>query len=324
MMTDDRTAVNSGGIRRLWTRLTVNNVEETKMNPEFIELVERYDTYKQCCDALIDRLETCLQQNQEIIAKGKVEAEVGENPYEKLASSLSLFYTYLPTDRQPSIQAAILASRKLASLERDYQCDKKIEMTESQIEETGRFYASRSASRLAQTNRTPVPTTLKPPEQANIEVDAGFKPHPDYAIRFVEFFYFSVLTELFAETKLVSKPRQYLDCRTRDHMDRIKHEVKMSKTTEKIEKYAILYEQAVGDFDAQANRVLVVLNQLPAIKLTHEVIFTVRFYLHLNCNNRKGKRMLIGFKLKDLEEYWTCLQQFNAESAKVIANARIQ
>lgn len=55
-------------------------------------------------------------------------------------------------------------------------------------------------------------------------------------------------------------------------MDHIKHEVKMSKTTEKIEKYATLYEQAVGDFDAQANRVLIKLNQLPSIKLAHEVL----------------------------------------------------
>lgn len=42
------------------------------MNAEFIELVERYDTYKQCADALIDRLETCLQQDRAVIIKGKV------------------------------------------------------------------------------------------------------------------------------------------------------------------------------------------------------------------------------------------------------------
>uniref|UniRef100_A0A914ZXN9 BAR domain-containing protein n=1 Tax=Parascaris univalens TaxID=6257 RepID=A0A914ZXN9_PARUN len=191
----EQASVSSDGIRRLWTKLAVNNIEETRMNPEFIELVERYDTYKQCADALIDRLETCLQQNQAVIIKGKVDAEPGENPYEKLASSLALFYTYLPTDRHASIIAAISAS--------------KINGRKA-IRHLRRFFA--------------------------------------------------------IEYKQCMDERTKLD-KSRNHMDHIKHEVKMSKTTEKIEKYATLYEQAVSDFDAQANRVLIKLNQLPKIKL---------------------------------------------------------
>lgn len=60
---------------------------------------------------------------------------------------------------------------------------------------------------------------------------------------------------------------------TREYMDRIKYEVKMSKTTEKIEKYAVLYEEAVEEFDAQARRTIILLNLLPSIKGVHAVSF---------------------------------------------------
>lgn len=51
----------------------------------------------------------------------------------------------------------------------------------------------------------------------------------------------------------------------------MKYEVKVANTTEKIEKYAILYEQAVEEFDGQAQRTIVLLNGLPKIKTIHLV-----------------------------------------------------
>lgn len=54
-------------------------------------------------------------------------------------------------------------------------------------------------------------------------------------------------------------------------MDEVKQEVILANTTEKIEKYAILYEQAVEEFDGQASRTIVLLNQLPKIKAIHLV-----------------------------------------------------
>ncbi|VDK88584.1 unnamed protein product [Onchocerca ochengi] len=59
--------------------------------------------------------------------------------------------------------------------------------------------------------------------------------------------------------------------KARTHMDRMKYEVKISNTTEKVEKYATLYEQAVEEFDGQAHRTIILLNQLPKIKTVHLV-----------------------------------------------------
>ncbi|EFO24216.2 hypothetical protein LOAG_04266 [Loa loa] len=59
--------------------------------------------------------------------------------------------------------------------------------------------------------------------------------------------------------------------KARTDMDLMKQEVKEANTTEKIEKYAILYEQAVEEFDGQARRTIVLLNQLPKIKTIHLV-----------------------------------------------------
>lgn len=57
----------------------------------------------------------------------------------------------------------------------------------------------------------------------------------------------------------------------RDQMDGIKHKVKCAKSTEQIEKLAILYQQAVSEFDQQATKVLQLLNQLSSIKQVHQV-----------------------------------------------------
>lgn len=54
-------------------------------------------------------------------------------------------------------------------------------------------------------------------------------------------------------------------------MDQVKHEVKMAKTTEQIEKKALAYEEAVTSFDQQAGKVIALLDQLPAIKQNHLV-----------------------------------------------------
>ncbi|RCN45284.1 hypothetical protein ANCCAN_08680 [Ancylostoma caninum] len=52
-------------------------------------------------------------------------------------------------------------------------------------------------------------------------------------------------------------------------MDLAKHEVKQAKTTEQIERRAVLYQQQVEVFDEQCNKVIKLLEELPGIKTTH-------------------------------------------------------
>uniref|UniRef100_A0A0R3RWI5 BAR domain-containing protein n=1 Tax=Elaeophora elaphi TaxID=1147741 RepID=A0A0R3RWI5_9BILA len=72
------------------------------------------------------------------------------------------------------------------------------------------------------------------------------------------------------EYKALMDERTKLE-KVRTDMDRMKHEVKIANTTEKIEKYAVLYEQAVEEFDAQAQRTIILLNELSKIKMIHLV-----------------------------------------------------
>ncbi|VDN07672.1 unnamed protein product [Thelazia callipaeda] len=181
------------------------------MSPEYIELTRKYDTYKENNDALIARLEACIQQNEDVIADGKIVDAPNENPYEKLSNSFFLLYNFLPPDKHPSIQALITTTQNLAKVQRENQLN-------------------------------------------------GRK-----AIRHLRRFFTVEYKELMDE-------RMKLD-KVREHMDNMKHEVKTSKTTEKIEKYAILYEQAVEEFDVQARRTIILLNQLPTIKAVHLVKF---------------------------------------------------
>lgn len=61
-------------------------------------------------------------------------------------------------------------------------------------------------------------------------------------------------------------------------MDEIKHKVKNAKSTVQIEKLAILYQQAVAEFDQQATKVLQLLDQLPSIKEMHQVRITTNAF----------------------------------------------
>lgn len=54
-----------GGIRRLWK---MKNVEQTKMNPDFVKSVKHIDDYKEAVDVLVDRLELAVQQNPTVLA----------------------------------------------------------------------------------------------------------------------------------------------------------------------------------------------------------------------------------------------------------------
>ncbi|CAG9531783.1 unnamed protein product [Cercopithifilaria johnstoni] len=83
------------------------------------------------------------------------------------------------------------------------------------------------------------------------------------AIRHLRRFFIAEYKELMDERAKLEK--------VRTDMDRMKHEVKIANTTEKIEKYAILYEQAVEEFDGQAQRTIILLNELPKIKTIHLV-----------------------------------------------------
>lgn len=80
-------------------------------------------------------------------------------------------------------------------------------------------------------------------------------------------------------------------------MDMMKHEVKQAKTTEQIEKKAVLYEEAVAAFDAQASKVLEALGQVPAIQQAH---------------------------IKDIIEYFDGLGHFHAKMGAAIAKREIQ
>ncbi|MFH4973873.1 hypothetical protein AB6A40_000582 [Gnathostoma spinigerum] len=219
------------GIKRLWFKLgeKVGNVEQTKMSPDYIEREERYDGYKTCVDMLVERMEYCLQQNQNVLANRKVDAPPGQNPYEQLAKSLLSIVSFLPKDKQKSIQQMIATSTNLAVLQRDEQV-------------TGR-----------------------------------------HSIRHLRRFYLVEYKELMEE-------RKHLE-RLRIEMDQTRHNVKMSNTTEKIEKFALLYEQAVNDFDAQARRVIELFDRLPNIKKVH---------------------------LNDIKELFVILRNFNQKSAEAI------
>uniref|UniRef100_A0AC34FA59 BAR domain-containing protein n=1 Tax=Panagrolaimus sp. ES5 TaxID=591445 RepID=A0AC34FA59_9BILA len=70
------------------------------------------------------------------------------------------------------------------------------------------------------------------------------------------------------EYKVATDERNKLN-KAREHMDLMKHEVKQAKTTEQIEKKAVLYEEAVGAFDSQATKVIECLSQLPTIQQAH-------------------------------------------------------
>lgn len=63
-----------GGILRFWLKFgeRSSNLEKTQMSPEFIELTKKYDTYKENNDVLVEKLESCIQQNKEVTAAGRV------------------------------------------------------------------------------------------------------------------------------------------------------------------------------------------------------------------------------------------------------------
>uniref|UniRef100_A0A915PRM0 BAR domain-containing protein n=1 Tax=Setaria digitata TaxID=48799 RepID=A0A915PRM0_9BILA len=220
-----------GGIRRFWSKFAdrSSNLERTQMSPEFLDLSKKYDTYKQSNDAIVEKLEGCIQQNKNTIANGKIIDMPGENPYEKLSNSFVLLFSCLPPEKHPTIHALISVTENLAKTQRNNQL------------------------------------------------------HGRKAIRHLRRFFNIEYKELTDERTKLEKARE--------HMDRTKHEVKIANTTEKIEKCAILYEQAVEEFDAQARRTIILLNQLPKIKMAH---------------------------LKDIMEFWSILHHYHEESVQCI------
>uniref|UniRef100_A0A8R1Y159 BAR domain-containing protein n=2 Tax=Onchocerca TaxID=6281 RepID=A0A8R1Y159_ONCVO len=201
----------TGGIRRFWSKFAdrSSNLEKTQMSPEFLDLTKKYDTYKECNDVLVERLEASIQQNKDVIAGGKIIDAPNENPYEKISNSLFSLYSCLPSNKHSCIQSLISITQNLAKVQREHQLN-------------------------------------------------GRK-----AIRHLRRFFIIEYKELMDERTKLEKART--------HMDRMKYEVKISNTTEKVEKYATLYEQAVEEFDGQAHRTIILLNQLPKIKTVHLV-----------------------------------------------------
>ncbi|KJH53121.1 hypothetical protein DICVIV_00619 [Dictyocaulus viviparus] len=57
--------------------------------------------------------------------------------------------------------------------------------------------------------------------------------------------------------------------RARSNMDMAKHDVKQAKTTEQIERRAVLYQQQVEIFDEKCNKLMKLLEELPTIKASH-------------------------------------------------------
>ncbi|TKR72782.1 hypothetical protein L596_020184 [Steinernema carpocapsae] len=81
------------------------------------------------------------------------------------------------------------------------------------------------------------------------------------AIRHLRRFFRVEYTEMRTENEKLTK--------IRDYMDMIKHDVKTAKNTEQIEKSALLYEEAVENFNHQAKRVIDLLDKLPSIQKSH-------------------------------------------------------
>uniref|UniRef100_A0A1I7YD17 BAR domain-containing protein n=1 Tax=Steinernema glaseri TaxID=37863 RepID=A0A1I7YD17_9BILA len=92
------------------------------------------------------------------------------------------------------------------------------------------------------------------------------------------------------EYKKVTEEKDKLS-RIRDHMDMIKHDVKTAKNTEQIEKSALLYEEAVQNFDEQAKRAIELLDALPKVQQVHA---------------------------EGITEYFEALLKHNAEMAQII------
>ncbi|VDM62271.1 unnamed protein product [Angiostrongylus costaricensis] len=70
------------------------------------------------------------------------------------------------------------------------------------------------------------------------------------------------------EYKLLLENRENFN-QAKANMDLAKHEVKQAKTTEQIERRAVLYQQQVEVFDEKCNKFIKLLEELPTIKSLH-------------------------------------------------------
>ncbi|CAD5210539.1 unnamed protein product [Bursaphelenchus xylophilus] len=94
------------------------NVQKTQMTHEFAEAIKAYDDYQQLAEDLAEKLQNVVQQNP---PPGGFEAPPNEHPMEKVSNSLNLFATYLPAEKQPSVQATAEECKKLAQFHRQHQ-----------------------------------------------------------------------------------------------------------------------------------------------------------------------------------------------------------
>uniref|UniRef100_A0A914QS25 BAR domain-containing protein n=1 Tax=Panagrolaimus davidi TaxID=227884 RepID=A0A914QS25_9BILA len=108
---------DQGGMRRFWNKMG-GNVEQTKMAPDFVKNIKNYDSYKESVDLLVERLETAVQQNPNVLAASVIECPANENPHEKAAASLTIYQTYFNGDKVNSVKELIEENKKLAQIER--------------------------------------------------------------------------------------------------------------------------------------------------------------------------------------------------------------
>ncbi|CAJ0600255.1 unnamed protein product [Cylicocyclus nassatus] len=185
----------------------VGNIEETQMTPEFNQDMQKYDSYHESVQKLVDLLEAVNQPDPNVLATGKVECAPDEDPLDKMKKALESFQEFLSQDKIGPIAKICTILENAAKCKREYQVKKR-----ACIRHLRRF------------------DTL--------------------------------------EYKNLAENRNNFN-QAKSAMDLAKHDVKQAKTTEQIEKRAVLYQQQVEYFDEQCNKVIKLLEELPNIKATH-------------------------------------------------------
>ncbi|VDO56354.1 unnamed protein product [Onchocerca flexuosa] len=131
-------------MRRFWSRFAdrSSNLEKTQMSPEFLDLTKKYDTYKECNDVLVERLEASIQQNQAVIAGGKIIDAPNENPFEKFSNSLFSLYSCIPSNKHSCIQSWISTTQNLAKVQREHQVNHFFFLPQSSFKMSLQIYSA--------------------------------------------------------------------------------------------------------------------------------------------------------------------------------------
>uniref|UniRef100_A0AC35EZM0 BAR domain-containing protein n=1 Tax=Panagrolaimus sp. PS1159 TaxID=55785 RepID=A0AC35EZM0_9BILA len=101
----------------------VGIIEQTRIAPEFIQDIEKYNKYYEVADDLVGSLEGVLQKNPRILASGRIEALEKQDPLEDTARACRLIYELY--EKEPKFyklwQIFYGCFRNMAKLHREIQ-----------------------------------------------------------------------------------------------------------------------------------------------------------------------------------------------------------